>query len=458
MCGNYTERRRGQRKERKDDFPKYKLYLNLQKIPFPDETSDEKHYQFKFIEVKNAEKNWFPVCDIVERKNKEDAVKYAEKHYEIKDNKMRSCVEKLFEIVHEKRLINFYLEDTKSIEKALKIFIRVNKGGTILDYSDLLLSFVIAEWNDKNQGIRADILDFVDEINDKGKHRGESFRFSKDFVLKTGLVLTKNHPKFNVDNFKKANIIKIENNWDKIKKSISSAVDILVRLGFDGKTLTSNNAVIPVAHYYFLTNNFNIDSNSKDAESIKKYITRALIKRVFGSSSDTTLEQIRIKIEENKNKKFPFEELAKKLNLQFTHTDINDLLDIQYKNNLSFVLLAILQKNKFPPSGIIHKDHFFPQKFFGNEISDTENKNKLANLVLLVDILNKEKSKKNPYDWINEHWEKNEDEKKRWMEDCYIPSDSSAMRDFDKFYKKREKILKKKLMKILEVSKGDALL
>ncbi len=261
LCGNYTERKKGQHKDKKGDFPKYKLYLNLQKIPSTDETSDDKHYQFKFMEVKNTEKKWFPVCDIVERKNKEEAVKYAEKHYGIKDNRMHSCIKKLFEIIHEKPLINFYLEDTKKIEKALKIFIRVNRGGTALDYSDLLLSSVIAEWNNKDQSIRTDILDFVDEINDKGKHRGESFRFSKDFVLKTGLVLTKNHPKFNVENFKKENVEKIEKDWDKIKKSISSATDVLVRLG-DGKTLISNYTPIPIAPLLLFNHNFNIESNS----------------------------------------------------------------------------------------------------------------------------------------------------------------------------------------------------
>jgi len=43
----------------------------------------------------------------------------------------------LFEVVHRKPLINYYLETDQEIDKVLNIFIRVNKMGTPLSYSDL---------------------------------------------------------------------------------------------------------------------------------------------------------------------------------------------------------------------------------------------------------------------------------------------------------------------------------
>ena len=460
LYGHYIERKKGQHKDQEDNFPKYRLYLNLEKIPSSNEKSEDKHYQFEFKDVgqngKDIEKNWFPVYEIADLKNENNAVEYAKKHCEIKNNKMLSCVKKLFKIIHEKPLINFYLEDTDSIEKALKIFIRVNKGGTTLDYSDLLLSCVISEWNDKDQSIRKDILEFVDKINLEGRRRGEPFRFNKDFVLKTSLVLTKNHPRFNVESFKRENVEKIKSEWNEIKKSISSAVAVLVNLGFDGKSLTSNNAVIPIAHYFLLAGNHDINKYPKKIKNIQKYITRALINKVFGGSSDTTLETIRNEVEKSKGKDFPFEGLTAikgsgKLKFQFTASDIDNLLETQYKDNLLYVLLMILQKHNFPPNGTIHKDHFFPQKYFKNEVKGNEDKNKLANLVLLVGNLNQQKSSKPPYDWINEQWEEKEDEKKKWMKDCYIPPDSQKMRVFSEFYKKRKERLKKELKQILEV-------
>ena len=43
-------------------------------------------------------------------------------------------------MVHESRVINYFLEEDDRLDKVLNIFIRVNSGGTVLSYSDLLLS------------------------------------------------------------------------------------------------------------------------------------------------------------------------------------------------------------------------------------------------------------------------------------------------------------------------------
>lgn len=52
---------------------------------------------------------------------------------------------KLYDAIHVKGTISYYLEETQELDKGLNIFICVNSGGTPLSYSDLLLSFATAQ-------------------------------------------------------------------------------------------------------------------------------------------------------------------------------------------------------------------------------------------------------------------------------------------------------------------------
>src|SRR5262249_54144901 len=107
----------------------------------------------------------------------------------------------LWSVVYEKGVINYFLEKDKSLDKVLNIFIRVNSGGTVLSYSDLLLSIATAQW--KKRDARESITAFVDEINGLGNR----FSFDKDFILKSCLVLSDlTAIAFKVDNFNKPNM------------------------------------------------------------------------------------------------------------------------------------------------------------------------------------------------------------------------------------------------------------
>ena len=87
----------------------------------------------------------------------------------------------LFNVIHQKGTISYYLEEDEELDKVLQIFIRINSGGTKLSYSDLLLSIATAQWTEKDA--REVIHEFVDEINSIG----DGFTFNKDFVLKSCL-------------------------------------------------------------------------------------------------------------------------------------------------------------------------------------------------------------------------------------------------------------------------------
>jgi hypothetical protein len=102
-------------------------------------------------------------------------------------------------------LINYYEEKTQDLEGVLNIFIRLNSGGTVLSYSDLLLSIAVAQW--KQVDARAEIHKLVDELN----RIGTGFALSQDFVLKAGLMLADiASVGFKVENFTTANMAALE--------------------------------------------------------------------------------------------------------------------------------------------------------------------------------------------------------------------------------------------------------
>src|SRR5437763_9733101 len=122
---------------------------------------------------------------------------YAVDHDFSTDKKAVRRLNELRRLVRETPIINFYEETDQAIDKVLDIFIRVNSGGTVLSYSDLLLSIATAQWDTRDA--REEIHGLVDELNTSF---GQQFAFTKDVVLKAGLVLTEvSDVGFKVTNF-----------------------------------------------------------------------------------------------------------------------------------------------------------------------------------------------------------------------------------------------------------------
>lgn len=130
-------------------------------------------------------------------------------------------ISRFHDIIHNKPLISYYGRRSGAI-KVLNIFIRMNSGGTTLSYSDLLLSIAVTQWSTLDA--RDEIHKLVDEMN----QMGNGFSFSKDTVLKAGLMLSDiGSVGFKVENFSKENMCKLEDNWDRIRKALLLAVNLL---------------------------------------------------------------------------------------------------------------------------------------------------------------------------------------------------------------------------------------
>ena len=247
LLGSYAYKIPWKRWDNLEAFPKRRLYLNV--LAPSKELERELKYDLKFLTKREAEnpkdgEKWFEVGKILDFASLKDIYSWLRINDVIENEFSEECMTSLFDAIVEKGVINNYLETSQELDKVLNIFIRVNSGGTPLSYSDLLLSIATAEW--KNIDAREEITNFVDELNTVG----DRFNFDKDLVLKACLILSDIRDfAFKVDNFNSSNMKKVEENWDNIKDAIRMAVKLVSGFGYNRQTLTSSNALIPIAYF-----------------------------------------------------------------------------------------------------------------------------------------------------------------------------------------------------------------
>lgn len=468
LKGTYAYKLKSKRWDNALAFPQRKLYLNLLK---PSDDVNLK-FDFRFLTEKEASKRgknqfWFPVGSILDFQRESEVNTYLIQNgiSRLEQEKAifaNDTLFKLYSTVNKDLVVYYFLEQGEELDKVLNIFIRVNSGGTKLSYSDLLLSIATAQW--KTKDAREEITQFVDEIN----KIGDGFEFDKDFVLKTCLVLSGfSDIAFKVDNFNTENMMKIEKGWDSIATAIRLAVTLVSGFGYSKDTLSSGNALIPIA-YYLLKNDLSheIIASSKhknDRMRIQKWLIFSLLKRAFSGTPDNVLRPIRQVIDEN-HSTFPVEDIIEKFkgnpkSITFTEDDIENLFQNTYGKPYTFSVLSLLYptldfRNKF------HQDHIFPRSVFTmkNLIKKGLNEYKcefylehfdyITNLQLIEGTPNQEKSDMDFKEWLHETYP-SANSRKEYMDKNYIPDIDPSFDNFEEFIKNRKELMRKKLRTVL---------
>lgn len=475
LKGSYAYKISHKRWDNPQAYPARKLYLNvLAESEDPDLT-----YDFRFLtssevksmnEQKDASGNpvyfWYLVGDILDVKEE----------FEINnilfDNNINilpqakfanKALFKLFAVIRRNQTISYYLEESTELDKILNIFIRVNSGGTTLSYSDLLLSFATAQWQEKDA--REELNTFMDEVNMIGR----GFNIGKDIILKSCLVLCGfSDISFKVDNFNRSNMLVIEKNWDELTNAFRMAVELISSFGYSRENITSNNLIIPIAYYIKSINspaNFVTSSvYAEDRRLIKKWFIASLLNRVFSFMPDGLLKPVRTIIDNNPGK-FPFDKIADYFrgtnrDIFFTDDSIDNLLWTKYGSGDLLIVLSVLYpwadlKNNFHIDHIYPKSKFTTKKLIKRGIPEDkvsfyiENVNYLGNLQLLEATPNEEKNNKDFDEWLKEAFP-NPDQLKAYKEKHYIPDVDLSFDNFEVFLGAREELivaaLKKELM------------
>ena len=149
---------------------------------------------------------------------------------------IKKALETLHKRIQTDELINYFEVAKDDLEDILKIFVRVNSGGTVLSKTDLLFSTIVATWDDGREKIES----LLKIINAKG----DKFNFGNEYLMRCCLVLTDGPVLYKVNSFKAENVKKIQTEWPKIAKAIEKTVDLLAEFGFNESVLSSQNATI----------------------------------------------------------------------------------------------------------------------------------------------------------------------------------------------------------------------
>ena len=408
-------------------FPKRTLHIDLMADRGNDDEGEA--FRFRFLEAAKAASDdqamWYPVPDILPIPNPAKLSqwlygKMANRNIAFDSstfNRASDTLHQLYQVVHVVPNLTFYTEKSQELDRVLRIFIRMNSGGTVLSYSDLLLSIAVAQWSKLDA--RQEIHSLVDDLN----RIGAGFNLSKDFVLKAGLMLADiASVGFKVENFNRANMAALENVWSDVHRATILTVELVASFGLSEQTLRADSALLPIAYYLFKrkpSDNWLWHHDyAEERAAIRSWLIRSLLKSsgIWGSGLDTLLTALREAIRSD-HALFPGQALEKVMaargkSLSFGPEEVEDLLDMEYGDRRMFPLLSLL----FPFVNVRqhhHIDHFFPKSQLqrrkldqaGCDIQYIEEclvvRDRLSNLQLLEGVLNVSKNDSLPGPWID---------------------------------------------------------
>jgi len=458
LKGSYAAKKRYYHWSSDHAFPVRRLYLNLTQ---PSDDFDLE-YDFRFREeeedvIQDKDGTWMRLNRALDYNNLTDVFNFL-RDYDLLNERQfpQDALTSLHEAVNSRGVVSAYMEKDQDLNKVLNIFIRVNSAGTVLSYSDLLLSIATAQW--KTLDAREEIYSFVEEVNDIGR----GFSFGKDFVLKTSLMLAGLDTRWTVSNFTRENMEEIESMWPEIKKSIQITVRLINNFGFSGGNLPSENAIIPIAYYMAqsgVPSNFAESKyHAEERKRIKHWLHVALLKRTFTGQPDPILRTCRETIDEYGDDGFPDEKIVQAMkqtpqSMRFDEEELGALLENKYGKTYTFVVLSMLYP-WLDFDGTLQQDHIHPKKSFHKShlqsegVTDPieidafkEHRDQIPNLQLIQGISNSEKSG-TPFDkWIQEKYPDPE-KRSHYMRQNYIPEDVDfSIAEFRTFFKKRRDLM-----------------
>ena len=455
-------------------YPKRVLALDLLATPDPD-NQEGRLYTFDFIDEGkigcNGEHLWFKVGDILTMGEGSVAdgprmLAWINARVDTQEQSEAAfrCMFQLFQVTCVEHSVVCYEENSQDIVRVLNIFIRSNRGGTPLSYSDLLLSTAVSQWT--NLDARQEVHGLVDELN-----RVSAGLFDKDLVLKAGLMLSDiSGVGFKLENFTRDNMTKLESSWPNIRQSLLETAELMYSFGYDSSTIQARNSLLPIAYYLHklgAPHSFEAsDHYLVDRRAIRDWLTRSILKESgiwSGGRADTMLLELRDVIRDADDNSFPNEKMRSAMadrgrGLDFTEGEIENLSDMKYSDRRVFPLLTLL----FPNIGsrnVSDVDHVFPKSRFtpaqlrnagvydDNFEAFRDNFDRLANLHLLDPSVNIEKGAKLPADWLDVHCP-DVQSRQAYCERHLLGDVPREFGSFLEFYEARKELLKQRIAQL----------
>ena len=452
-----------------DAFPKRVLALDLLAPPDPDEEGSR--YTFEFVNedrigLQDAHL-WFRVSDIMKMNSGPDMLDWlSDQGLDTERQRVAfRTLDRLHQSICVEPVVAYYEEKSQDIERVLNIFIRCNRGGTPLSYSNLLLSIAVSQWDTLDA--RKEVHGLVDDMNNVRA----GLLFNADFVLKAGLMLTDiASVGFRVENFTHENMAILERKWPNILQALLETVKLVDSFGFDSRTIQATNSLLPIAYYLYekgAPRDFETsDHYLNDRRIIRGWLVRSILKEsgIWGSGLDTLLTALREVVRNSNGTEFPAGELRRVMaqrgkTLTFVEEEVEDLADMRLGDRRIFPLLTML----FPHFGSRDGsdiDHVFPKsRFTPNRLStagvavediDTfrDRCDRLANLQLLDRSVNNEKRASLPADWLDFHCP-DELARQHYCERHLLGDVPREIKDFTDYYSTRRQQLRNRIAEMV---------
>jgi hypothetical protein len=264
--------------------------------------------------------------------------------------------------------------------------------------------------------------------------------------------------------------------------TIVAVFDLIHEFGYDERSLTSKNALLPIVYWVHhkglaegLTSKVGL---RQERELISRWLHSALLKGIVGASADTILAAIRRAFTADFAKlyikpeltSFPHQEIstivrAQGRDPQITDDFIDELLYTSYDDQQAFTILALLAPNLDYKNGDFHKDHLHPASSFQRrELSaagliaedlefygDERNWNSILNLRYLDANENKSKQDTDLATWVRAEAQRQKTSEAKFCLDRQLPD--PAMLSFDRFREfiaEWRRILGQELRRILQ--------
>jgi hypothetical protein len=297
----------------------------------------------------------------------------------------------------------------------------------------------------------SDIRDLMNKFVDSISEQGFGV-MGRDQVLKTCLLLTNSNHIFQLRNFSKSNINKIETNWEKITETIFKAIKLLQEFGYTDRL--SSAYILSVVAYFILKKE---QITQSDKDEMLCFVRNAQITSYFTTSLDGKLEVVAKILREVETFKEVNDNLAasKMQSLKITGDDIERMLDFQYGNPAILPILQILYPNLDFKNSTFHIDHIYPKSKFNDKnislpVDYLWKANFLFNLQLLQGDENLSKKAKDPKIWLNEYYQGDADKISAYKDRNYIDEDFDLnWEQISDFENRRSKEIKTQLEMVL---------
>ena len=406
----------------------YSAKYNFQFLP-------ELDTQKKDVHKDKDENVWFRVGKVTDFKNDIDFQKYLSR-----ENLPASfIVSRLWNAVHKNYDIIYDKKDNK--EDAITMFLRINCGVKPLTPADIILSMITVNWKEAKKEIKTIVADANDN--------GISIKF--DFIVKCMLALFGKNVKYHPNNINKSFVKKIETKWYDIANCFDILKNLFVGFGLSNKKIPSN-ALVPIFCYLYYNKKDLANLTQDDKETIHHWLLKTIILKLFSGQSDNVITYSIKPFDKGKvsHNCFPAAEISKEIEPYRQQFEIEDKLDeLKYGESDTYIVLSLLQLDGFEFAKPHDIDHLHPKVNIKHQLLSKEQCNSIVNLHLLEKEENGKNGKGDSplMEWIAGL---DSERQSKIKENSLIPNVSLDIKDYDKFYQERKKMMVEKLQQQLQ--------